>query len=221
MRRFHAKAEHVPGQPGRMGTSIISVLDNDRVVGRYERNYPSFGETTFYAFEQNGQWYALYSKDYTATRVMSLPDCRDLGGEQPSSGGFCPVEFYVPSFRKRTVTNAWGQTDDWFTFDNSPFASSPDGPELGPQQFLKTGFVAGCLWGDDSSWKLQVIDVGQAAAGIIKREERFGYLELPFKTALKEALYFGLWRPDRPVIKVSRLDTRNLATGEVLDPLDF
>ncbi len=66
------------------------------LIGEYVRNYHSYAESTFYPFQSKGKWYALYSKDYTCTRLMSLPDCKDLGGEEPDSCGFCPVEMYVP-----------------------------------------------------------------------------------------------------------------------------
>jgi hypothetical protein len=40
------------------------------------------------------------------------------------------------------------------------------------------GFVWGCHWGDDSSWKVQYLDLSQVQQGVIRREERFGYVEL-------------------------------------------
>jgi hypothetical protein len=40
------------------------------------------------------------------------------------------------------------------------------------------GFVWGCYWGDDSSWKVQYLDLSQVQQGVIKRQERFGYIEL-------------------------------------------
>ena len=110
-------------------------------IGEYFRNYDSLFNT-FYPFVLDGKNYALYSKCYTATRVMSLPDCKDLGGEESHSFGFCPVDYYVP-------------------------------------QGCNFGFVAGCVWGDDSSWKLQYLDLSNVEFGIIKRDDRFGYLELP------------------------------------------
>lgn len=89
----------------------------------------------------------FYAPDYTATRVMSLPACEDLGGENPDAGGFCPVDYWVAS-----------------------------DPALGlDAQF---GLVAGCVWGDDSSWKIQFLDLSKVAQGVVVRDERLGYLEL-------------------------------------------
>lgn len=67
-------------------------------VGEYTRNYSNKGP--FYPFKQNDKWYALYSKEYMYTRVMSLPDCVDLGGEDKNNveykNHFCPAEYFVP-----------------------------------------------------------------------------------------------------------------------------
>ena len=49
-------------------------------------------------------------------------------------------------------------------------------------------FVAGCYWGDDSSWKIQYIDVSRIDEGIIKRDDRFGCIELPTHLSLRKAI---------------------------------
>lgn len=69
--------------------------DVERVVGGYRRNYSTMFHT-FAPFRRNGKDFALYSPQYTCTRVMSLPDCADIGGEEPDSGGFCPTDYLVP-----------------------------------------------------------------------------------------------------------------------------
>ena len=66
-------------------------------IGEYERNYPSLFET-FHPFRADGRDLALYSPHYTGTRLLELPSCRDIGGEERSSDGFCPVDFYVPRY---------------------------------------------------------------------------------------------------------------------------
>ena len=40
------------------------------------------------------------------------------------------------------------------------------------------GFVWGCEWGDDSSWKIQYLDLRKVQQGVIVRSDRFGYVEL-------------------------------------------
>jgi hypothetical protein len=50
------------------------------------------------------------------------------------------------------------------------------------------GFIAGCVWADDSTWKIQYLDLSQAERGIIQREDRFGYIELPCSVLLRQAI---------------------------------
>jgi hypothetical protein len=82
-RRFRDEAVVEPHRAGVWGSSVVKIFDGDTHVGEYRRNHPGWAKETFEPFEINGAWYALYSRDYTSTRVMSLPDCSDLGGEKP------------------------------------------------------------------------------------------------------------------------------------------
>ena len=38
----------------------------------------------------------------------------------------------------------------------------------GPEYYAKFAFVQGCVWGDDTSWKLTVFDISKADKGILK-----------------------------------------------------
>jgi len=224
LRNFHVKVEAKDtGRPKTWKYSIVSVFEDDVLLGSYERNDLAYSQSTFYPFCLDGQWLALYSREYTATRVMSLPDCRDLGGEEPHSHGFCPVEYYVPCFRRFVGTHI-GHGYAWHgrEFDNQPIDLPPDQAalyrhEFGDWEFMRIGFIAGCVWGDDNSWKLQVLDLSRAADGIIKREERFGYLELPEGMRLKQALNFGemtdMYGADTGRIHIIRQELRDLKTG--------
>lgn len=136
-------------------------------IGQYDRNYSSM-YNTFFPFYQDGEWYALYSKDYTATRIMKLPSCEDLCGEERDGSGFCPVDFFVP-YNDETLL------------------------ECDPVAAETMGFVAGCVWGDDSSWKIQFLDLSNIKNGIFKNEPRFGYIEMPPNLSLKETISFGGW----------------------------
>jgi len=40
------------------------------------------------------------------------------------------------------------------------------------------GFVCGCIWGDDSSWKIQFLDLSEISKGKLSRDDRFGYIQL-------------------------------------------
>lgn len=149
--------EQIETKPGCWNFLKIGVFLDDLQIGEYVRKYSSF-YNTFYPFELNGNWYTLYSADYTTTRVMTLPDCKDLCGEERESSGFCPVDFYVPK-------SEYGQ------YKHYPF-----------------GFMSGCVWGDDSSWKVRFIDLSKIEEKTLIIDERFGYHELPDGISLKDAV---------------------------------
>lgn len=57
----------------------------------------------------------------------------------------------------------------------------PGSPHWGPDDEWPTGqfgFVWGCVWGDDSSWKVQALDLSRVTDGVFVRDARFGYVEL-------------------------------------------
>jgi hypothetical protein len=43
----------------------------------------------------------------------------------------------------------------------------------------------GFVWGDDSSWKVPYLDLSSVAEGVIRRDDRFGYLKLAADTKLE------------------------------------
>lgn len=164
----------------------------DVKIGEYVRNYSSLMRT-FHPFQLRGKWYALYSKDYTSTRIMSLPDCKDLGGEERDSWGFCPTDFWVPPLsyiedvhpekcpRYKSAERKPDYTEPC-TCQNDEYQQVWHFPDR------VHGFVAGCVWGDDSSWKIEYLDLSRADEGIIKREDRFGYIEMPAHLDLDKAI---------------------------------
>lgn len=196
--RYFVTTEKVANRPGTWDSLRVTIHRRNgeatEKIGEYVRNYPNLYQT-FYPFTVAGRDYALYSRDYTATRVMRLPECEDIGGEERDSFGFCPVEFYVP-----TVENgALHLMSDKYLNDES--IRKKDGSTYGEHwrklnaQTIaisgKHGFVAGCMWGDDSSWKIQYLDLSEVEKGIIRRDERFGYLELPEGLSLDKAVDYS------------------------------
>lgn len=234
-KRFTARViEKINNGKGYWESTLVGIFDGDKKIGGYKRNYPNYATSTFYAFELNDKWYALYSKDYTATRIMSLPDCQDIGGEEPNSLGFCPTEFYVPELcgqicepddPKPILANhdskTWAFKIREENYERYYFPDDPRHPQPDEErkvaylkekersqkeneewykrhpfitQFAKFGFVAGCVWGDDSGgWKLQFLDLSKADQGIVTRDERFGYLELPVGVKLADAVEVLDW----------------------------
>ncbi len=223
-RPFFARAEDVETSPGVWGKQTVRVFENGIEVGIYDRNYPDFGETTFEPFEVDGKWFALYSSDYTCTRIMTLPRCEDIGGEEPASVGFCPVEFYVPRYRHFKLTDrVTGRVMEKWQFE-SKAEEDDEGLKkyfdvsVSSWKSLNVGFISGCIWGDDSSWKLETLDLSRAQEGIIERTARFGHFEIAAGFPLVAAVQLHRDWPNPLRAKLFRQESRDLATGKRVDP---
>lgn len=192
--RYKAEATQIKNGEGRWDYQKIEIFGGFHVeglipcvwekIGEYVFNYSNRGAELFCPFKKNEKWYALYSKCYTATRIMELPSCIDIGGEIEAANGFCPVEYLVPT------VNQVGKLAGTLAF------------------------VAGCHWGDDHSMKIQVIDISKIEEGIIKREARFGYHELPRNQSLQDSLDFT-WtdEEDDPIITINTFKEYNLLSN--------
>lgn len=256
---YITKTSPVKNKPGQWDSTLVEIfraqpnlteddpLEPDYVkIGEYVYNY-SYG-APFHAFEQDGKHYALYSRDYTATRVMSLPDCKDLGGEERDGFGFCPTGFAVPHFnysiqkdaeQEPPPKNPRHHPDDWVVKTSGdtygtrylwPDDKDPRAPKEKLEAYktaLATfdreikewdkrhpwievpfnsqfGFVCGCVWGDDTSWKIQYLDLSRVSEGIITRDDRFGYIELlEGADTLASSIRMDSWSPDEPHVRIA------------------
>jgi hypothetical protein len=178
-----------------LDVEVVRVADQT-VVGSYRRTYAALFDT-FCAFRMGGRDLALFSPDYTVTRVMELPSCTDIGGEERSARGFWPTDYFVP-----------------LTSDHEPACPY--------------AFVSGLYAGDNDSrpWQIQVIDLEQIGDGVVKRDARFGYVELPYElrlheaiTVYKEPMFFTEEDPARPEWSVTIAAVRRfkLDTGAPFD----
>lgn len=204
------------------GRFLVSIYKNDEKIGEYTRNYGGYCESTFLPFMCNGKELALYSPDYTCTRLMSLPDCTDIGGEDAHNHGFCPTEYHVPTLIIHTTKSNIKSDEDFTYIINNPTEEKCIKNNITePLEYYPFGFVAGCYWGDDSSWKIQYLDLSKADEGILMRDERFGYIELPDKLSLKEAIiveeYYGY---KLRYIDIITQKTYKLDTGKCTDDED-
>jgi hypothetical protein len=226
--------EGIGNRPGSWDSFKVGIFEqevtgdtvhSEKKVGEYVRHYHEcVGEEvkTLYPFKQKGKWYALYSSNYTCTRVMSLPDCKDIAGEGGDSAGFCPVEYYIPTkedlsyWDPMRIHKGKRKSEDdeyWAKLAISLKAHEREGSDFNAEEDAKRkrqwqregedyyldldnntvgqfGFIAGCVWGDDSSWKLEYLDLSKITEGIFKREQKFGYFELPSDKTLKQCLNF-------------------------------
>lgn len=221
---FIVTAENVPNEPGAWDSAKIAIWRDGTLIGEYIRNYASYAIMTFYPFQIGNEWYALYSANYTTTRVMKLHEDRieDWCGEHPAMGGFCPVEYYIPRYNKSV--DSYGADDekkefDVYQMDNDytsaeSFVADWDKPEFVETQFCNFAFLCGCVWGDDSSWKLRYIEL----AGVPNKEllitEKFGYWELPTQMNLRQCINMSSWEPDHNWVELTRMEHLNLRTGE-------
>jgi len=195
-----------PNAPGEWPSALVQVSRRaDGVlepVCEYERNHALFD--TFEPFRQGTRELALISRDYTKTAVLDLATGQVIAEEEDEYldaertqlvEGFCPVGFYVPDW--------WDLHDDSIIPGSEYWNADNEWPTG------DFGFVWGGIWGDDRSWKVQHLDLSRVQQGVIKREERFGYLELvthgfdpPW--AKPELPPFGTASKPPPFIQVSR-----------------
>jgi len=169
--RYFIKLSDKPNRPGTWNSTLVEVLRRDgpagdfERIGRYERNYFNM-YMTFEPFRQGNREFALISRHYTRTAVLDLASGEVVAEEtedRPGSG-FCPVGFYVP---------------DWLDLhDESVIPGSEYWNEDYEWPTGKFGFVWRCYWGDDSSWKIQYLDLSDIQRGVIRRDDRFGYVEI-------------------------------------------
>ena len=209
--RYHAvtlKANSENSWPG----SRVQIMDeNDEVVYEYHRNYGFLD--TFEPFRQlrDGVWrdYALISSRYTQAEVVDLEAGQVIANEVPSERlltnareflerykdqypdttpeevvlnwwGFCPVEFYVP--------------DWWDVHDGSIKPGTEYWSETYEHPTGEFAVYSGCVWGDDTSWKVRYIDLSHIAdEGVIRCDNRFGYVELGEKTKLRDAARYSAY----------------------------
>ena len=252
---FIRELEQINYGPGRgygRKYGVFQIVDgNEEQIGEYDRNYNELYDT-FFPFQLNGRDLALYSPDYTSTRIMELPSCLDLGGEPRDEMGFCPVEYFIPTYLDQEIIhesnnealpprqvskNRVNNPRDFFLKEERQehkYTNGITGQEctdviisrpLTPILYYPFGFVAGCIWGDDSSWKIQFLDLSEADKGMLKREERFGYIELPENQTLKDAINMEDFQaqPNEDWannIRINIMQTFDLRTGKRVNPLD-
>ena len=214
---FSISCENVTNGPNQWNSTKFSIYNKDLLIGQYIYNYEDKTAKTFYPFIANGEWYALYSAHYTATRVMKLHDDRieDWCGDNPSGNGFCPVEFYVPRYRLGSFANIDGSEVSFCVHENEEEFDThstvdSDGDKLGPVEYCKFGFVSGCMWGDDTCWKIRYIDLSKVADKELIITEKFGYAMQPNNMNLKQCICMDDWEPNHPVIQLATFQFFNL-----------
>lgn len=201
--RFSTRATVVETPKGYTNELDITVLDeHGETVARYHRTHSSLYRT-FEPFRQGDRYFALFSSDYTATSVMDLATGEVIASEEPNPAGFCPVGFYVP--------------DWWDIHDGSILPGSGNWNESYELPRGDFGFVWGCIWGDDSSWKVQYLDLSRIQQGTLIRDERFGYVELASNPKLSPKDFIHCYFDNgTPKVEFAVLASFDVSTGKKL-----
>lgn len=167
--KYFVKGSPKVNAPGAWNSTIVEVFrrvdsrGGQEKICQFERNHSLF--QTFEPFRQDGREFALISRDYAKTAVLDLGSGRVLAEEsEKGSDAFCPVGFFVPDW--------WDVNDGSIIPGNEYWNADREWPQG------NFGFVWGCHWGDDASWKVQYLDLSQVQHGVVQRDERFGYVEL-------------------------------------------
>jgi hypothetical protein len=167
--RYFVRGFRKPNTPGTWDSTVVEVFrrtdggGDPGKVAEYVRNYSLL--QTFEPFRQGDREYALISRYYHLTEVLDLRTGEVVATESDAGGaGFCPVGFYVPD---------WWDVHDGSIIPGSEYWRADHEWPTGD-----FGFVWGCVWGDDSSWKVQYLDLSGVRDGVVRRDERFGYVEL-------------------------------------------
>lgn len=186
---FTIQVKLVANKPGQWESSEVTVYlqrPEDAApisVGSYRREYPSYVEQTFCPFStEDGTWYALYSHDYNTLSLARL-----TGGFthlHSLNDHFCPVEVGVPFiYEVKNADGEWRIEEvGWDAKEMQRQLDRFSGhPCEGNHRIRHAdfGFYSGCVWGDDSSWKLRFIDLREVPNGkIVFDDKPLGYFPM-------------------------------------------
>lgn len=198
MKKYTIKTSEVKNGVGEWSSTLCEIYDGENKLGQYTRNYYSHAESTFVPFEMNGKEYALYSKNYTQISLMSLPDCKDIPMSdkcKEQMAHFCPVGIHIPQYFDYTY-----KIKEEDIVSRLHLTDSKDllGVDVVGSGYSSLGFTIGCVWGDDSSWKLNLIDLRDVEKGEIwfidnTSEKKWLYEQFPSKAKLEDiAVEFGI-----------------------------
>ncbi len=148
---------YIKTKPTQIGHTLVEIYQNSTKIGEYIRNYRAFADETFYSFSLNGKEYALYSHNYNTISLMSLPDCKEIILKDECKNqlnNFCPTGIYIPMY-------SYNEEDNYQT----QFNSLNEKEENEIYGYCNIGFICGCMWGDDTSDKLMLIDLRNIEEG--------------------------------------------------------
>lgn len=192
MHNYHIKTQKKSNGKGYWDYTIVEIFSDDKKIGEYIRKYPSHTESTFVSVSYNGKDYALYSSDYQAISVMSLPDCKEIKLTDECKKqmySFCPIEIMVPKLW--ILSQEIDGVKHYYAYQKVDRDKEDPNFKDAPTYDSTVGFALGCVWGDDSSFKLNLLDLSNIENGEIwyinnEKERKWLYEEFPDSLYLKD-----------------------------------
>ena len=183
MNKYKLKTSDIKNGQGYWDSTLAEIYKIDdsgeNKIGEFIRHYPNYTEDTFVPFIINNKEYALYSSNYTTIEIMELPSCKKVELTKESIedlAHFCPVKAFIPKIVKCVDSNF--VYNNFENIDISEFGD--DFVEIYDMSFA---FISGCVWGDDSSWKLNILDFTKLSEGKVSflkgGDGNWLYIELP------------------------------------------
>jgi hypothetical protein len=167
-------------------------------VGTFQYSYSSGIDKIFCPFQaSDDRWYCLYATSYTTLSLACLEGDK-IDRLDSLNDGFCPVECAIPfelKYENQYIDDPKHRTSYDHSFDPVELMKEyEDGTEeSGHLRHTNFGFYAGCVWGDDSSWKMRFLDLREVPQGkLIHDEAALGYHPLPKNLDIKQAVT-GFW----------------------------
>lgn len=146
------KGKHIKDNLWEGDTLIVSILEKkeDGSEIKIGEYNRSYSNLyqTFYPFIQYGKEYALFATGAYSTKVMELPSCKEIATEQKGRWSGFCPVEYYVPYDPKRGVNG---------------------------QF---GFLVGCGWGDDHTWKIRHLDLSKIHEGIVEQSPRFGYIHM-------------------------------------------
>lgn len=168
--------------------------------------------------------YPAATEKYVEMVKKHKPESTIAVGDPVPGDGFCPSAFYVSDFFDDFKPTDYATVEEMAADVKSTseaLAYSGDDEQklrFGAEwceEYLwsasgQWGVYSGCVWGDDSSYKLRYVDLSKVSEGIVTTDDRFGYVELP-ESKLKDCIVL---EPESKRIIVSVPVRFDLETGK-------
>lgn len=218
---YYLTTQTIESQPGCWNWTRVKIYSKfkDEPILEYDRDYDShtMAKNSVRTFQYNlgAPIYILYSDTYLSYKVRHMGTDEVVAEIKPESCNHIPVDIYIPTYHSYKFSKDEGRGFAMITNgsknverDTKDWASSGDQHNMGN---LPMAFVAGCVWGDDSSMKLKVLDLRRIKEGVLEFDESIGYHELPYSYSMSE-LSEIIMELDGPEFDLDKFDPLALYT---------